>query len=202
MKLGNKFGGQPWFDEAVAFFSSRFPPVEDRLRASARYVEFRTDNRSTFSYEFASILRDSGGIFGSVLDALVRGYKSANTTPQYHFGHFREFLEEHVPDIERSTVVLRSQFPAGLFVPFEEMSSAGGPEWWDAHNAVEHREYYEFQRGNLENTATAVAGLVILGFLMGAAWADDLFVNIGTVFPTDAVDLRPERRLFPPAATI
>ena len=39
---------------------------------SFRYVECDRDNSYTFSYEFGSILRDIGSIFGSVLDTLVR----------------------------------------------------------------------------------------------------------------------------------
>jgi hypothetical protein len=38
-----------------------------------RYVDVHYENSNTFSYEFASILRDCGSVFSSVLDASIKG---------------------------------------------------------------------------------------------------------------------------------
>jgi len=195
--LSNKFAGQGWFQRATSYLSSRFPPVEERLQNAFRYVELHTDNRATFSYEFASILRDSGSLFSSVADALVAGAK-AMTGRRYDFGDYRGFLQGEVPDIYRRTVTLRSCFPAGIVVPFEELQTATGiPVWWHAYNQVKHHEYDEFRMGNLENCVSAVSALALLGHLMGIFISDAMFVNVGIAYPENSVDMSNERRLFP-----
>jgi len=195
--LATKFENQTWFSHATSYLSSHLLAVEARMQTTFRYVELHTENRNTFSYEFASILRDSGSIFGSVADALVRG-ASAAPTREYNFGDYRDFLRKEVPDIGQWTVCLRPRFPAGTVIPFEELQTeTGTPGWWDAYNKVKHHEYHEFRMGSLENCVTAVSGLVLLGFLMGIFISDPLFVNVGIVYHPNSIDRSPERRLFP-----
>jgi len=195
--LATKFKNQSWFSHAASYLSSRFPAVEARMQTTFRYVELHTENRNTFSYEFASILRDSGSIFGSVADALVRG-ASAAPIREYNFGDYRDFLRREVPDIGQRTICLRPCFPAGIVVPFEELqTTTGTPGWWDAYNKVKHHEYAEFRVGNLENCVTAVSALALLGFLMGIFISDALFGNVGVVCPANSIDMSEKRRLFP-----
>ncbi len=167
------------------------------MQATFRYVELHSENWNTFSYEFASILRDSGSVFSSVADALVRG-ASAAPRHEYNFGDYRDFLRREVPDIGQRTVCVRPCFPAGIIVPFEELQTATGTlGWWDAYNKVKHHEYHEFRMGSLENCVTAVSGLVLLGFLMGIFISDPLFVNVGIVYHPNSIEMSDERRLFP-----
>lgn len=195
--LRNKFTNQTWFQRAASYLSSRFPSVEERLQTAFRYVDLHRDNRGTFSYEFASILRDSGSLFCSVADALVAGTK-ATTGRRYDFGDYRGFLLSEIPDIHKRTVSLRSCFPAGLIVPFEELQTeTGTPAWWHAYNQLKHHEYDNFHTGNLENCVTAVSGLALLGHLMGVFVSDAMFVNVGIAYPDNSVDMSDERRLFP-----
>jgi len=195
--LSNKFADQEWFQRATSYWLSRFPPVEERLQITFRHVELHRDNRGAFSYEFASILRDSGSLFSSVADALVAGAKAV-TGHRYDFGDYRDFLLGEVPDIHRRTVTLRSCFPAGIVVPFEELQTATGtPAWWHAYNQVKHHEYDEFRMGNLENCVSAVSALALLGHFMGVFTSDAMFVNVGVVYPENSVDMSNERRLFP-----
>ena len=195
--LATKFENQSWFSHATSYLSSHFAAVEARMQTTFRYVELHTENRNTFSYEFASILRDSGSIFGSVADALVRG-ASAAPTREYNFSDYRDFLRREIPDIGQRTICVRPCFPAGIVVPFEELQTATGtPGWWDAYNKVKHHEYYEFRMGNLENCVTAVSALALLGFLMRIFISDALFVNVGIVYHTNSIDMSEKRRLFP-----
>ena len=195
--LATKFGNQSWFSHATSYLSSHFPPVEARMQTAFRYVELHSENRNTFSYEFASILRDSGSVFGSVADALVRG-ASAPPRREYNFGDYRNFLRREVPDIGQRTVCVRPCFPVGIIVPFEELQTATGtPGWWNAYTKVKHHEYQEFRMGNLANCITAVSGLALLGFLMGIFISDALFVNVGIAYHANSIDMSEERRLFP-----
>ena len=195
--LRNKFTNHGWFQLAASYLSSRFLAVEERLQTALRYVELHKDNRDTFSYEFASILRDSGSLFSSVADALVAGTK-ATTGHKYKFGDYRDFLLSEVPDIFRRTVTLRHCFPGGIVVPFEELRArAGVPAWWHAYNQVKHHEYDDFRKGNLENCVTAISALALLGHLMGVFVSDAMFVNVGIAYSDSSVDVSDERRLFP-----
>lgn len=195
--LKNKFANHGWFQLAASYLSSRFPSVEERLQTAFRYVELHRDNRNTYSYEFASILRDSGSLFSSVADALVAGAKGT-TGRKYDFGDYRDFLLSEVPDIFKRTVTLRCCFPVGVVVPFEELQTGTGtPSWWHAYNQVKHHEYDEFRKGNLENCVTAVSGLALLGHLMGIFVSDAMFVNVGIAYSDNSVDMSDDRRLFP-----
>ena len=195
--LRNKFTNQEWFQLAASYLSSRLLAVEERLQTALRYVELHKDNRDAFSYEFASILRDSGSLFSSVADALVAG-TNATTGHRYDFGDYRDFLLSEVPDIFRRTVTLRHCFPAGIVVPFEELRARTGiPAWWNAYNQVKHHEYDDFRKGNLENCVTAVSALAVLGHLMDVFVSDAMFVNVGIAYSDNSVDMSDERRLFP-----
>jgi len=195
--LENKFRDQDWFADAASYLSSRFPSVEARLHATFRYVGLHIENRNTFSYEFASVLRDAGSIVGSVLDALLRGVRGV-PKGQYTFADYRDFLRSEVPDIHKRSIHVRPCFPKGTVVPFEELRSpTGTPDWWNAYNQVKHSEYDEFRIGNLENCVAAVSALALLGFLMGVLGADWLFVNVGIAYDDNSIDMSDERRLFP-----
>ena len=204
VSLRDKFGHEEWFLRAASYWESRFRAVQGRLVATFRYVEFHAGNRDAFSYEFASILRDAGSIFGSVADAVTRGAGVASKrrrADEYSFPDYRHFLLGQDPDLPRRTVDLRPLFPASVVVPFEELTDRRGiPRWWDAYNGVKHREYDEFPRGNLENSVTAVCALALLGNLMATFVSDDLFVNVGVVRHPASIDLANERRLFPTRA--
>jgi hypothetical protein len=195
--LWNKYKGQEWFEAAISYSSTRFRAVENRFLIATRYVDIHGDNGKTFSYEFASILRDCGSIFGSLMDALVRGSNTV-TKPESNFGDYRDYLRKEISDIHRRTLQVRPRFPLGMVVPFEALEKlTGTPEWWEAYNRIKHSEYDEFRSGNLENCVTALSALALLGFLMSWFVSDQLFVNVGGVLKEESIDMSREWRLFP-----
>jgi hypothetical protein len=197
-ELRKKFHGQDWLSYAQAYFLSRFPSVEARLQTSFRFVDLHTENSKAFSYEFASILRDAGSIFGSIADVLAKGCNGVPSHERYDFGDYRIFLLKHIPDIYKKTVQMRSCFPKGIVVPFDALEMPNGtPEWWHAHNKIKHQDYEEYRLGNLENCVEAVSALAVLGHLMGVFVSDPLFVNVGIAYPKESIDMSIERRLFP-----
>jgi hypothetical protein len=195
MKLWNKYKGQDWFESANSYCFQRFKAVEDRLFTATRFVEIHTKNRTTFSYEFASILRDCGSIFGSTLDGFVRGSGQSNAK-ETNLGHYRDFLLSEIPDIHTHSLQIRPCFPGGLIVPFDGFaSSKGAPAWWDAYNQVKHNEHMDFEVGNLEYALTALSALTLIGFYGSWFVSDPLFVNVG--FPLQNSGYGSERLLFP-----
>jgi hypothetical protein len=60
-----------WFRELRAYIMMRYHPLEDRMISTFRYVECNPENFNVFSYEYASILRDAGSVFGSTMDTFL-----------------------------------------------------------------------------------------------------------------------------------
>jgi hypothetical protein len=200
MELTSKYKKEEWFAGAAFYWSSRFPPIKARLQDTFRYVELHTENRSAFSYEYASILRDCGSVFGSIVDVFVRRTTGASEGVQYNFGDYRDFLKREIPDIHHVSIQVRRLFPNGMIVPFEDLKTDRGlPQWWNAYNEIKHAEYDKFRLGNLENCVTALAALAILGHLMGEWVNEPVFVNVGIAYKEDSIDMSKERRLFPKA---
>ena len=198
MILRDKYQGKEWFLKATDYLSSRLTSVESRLITTFRYVDLHTENRSVFSYEFASILRDLGSTFGSVADILARGIITRlSNIKETNFSHYREFLLNEVPDIHNLTICIRPLHPAGIIVPFEDMKTEKDtPKWWSSYNRIKHIDYNEYRVGNLENCVTALSALVLLGYLMGIFLSDSLFVNVGIAYSPNSIDMSAERRLF------
>ena len=182
MILWNKYKEQGWFESANQYCFHRFNIVESRLLTASRYVEINTHNRNTFSYEFASIIRDCGSIFTSTMDAFVKGTKATAKSETY-FSDYRNFLCREITNIDKISLQIRPCFPSGLIVPYEGLEiPTGVPIWWNAYNHVKHNEHEEFRWGNLENCVVAISALALLGFYMSWFRSDQLFVNVGTPY--------------------
>jgi len=194
-EFAKRYGNEPWFIKAQNYLIARRSVIQARLENTFRFVELSKDNGSAFSYEFASILRDAGSVFGSVLDALVKGYKGDPNLKTY-FKCYRELLMTYDPDIPRRSVQVRALFPGGLVLPLTALARGKAPSWWEAYNRIKHSEYDNLQSGNMRNAVLAVAALVILEHFMGTFPQDSLWVNIGMVYPEDSIDMSPERILF------
>lgn len=202
MLLRDKFQGQEWFSDAKSYWAAQFPSIEERLRAVSRCVALHRDNRETYSVELATLLKEAGSIFDSVLRALVKGAGSAPKRRDHHDIHdFCNFLRMEVPDIHKRSLAIRPCLPAGVVVPFKGLDAQDGvPGWWRAYNKVKHEGSANFPQGNLENSVTAVCALALLGNLMGAFVSDPVFVNVGIAYKEGSIDLSAERLLFPDEA--
>lgn len=178
--LPSKFGHTDWFPQVRRYWKSRFLPIQARFMDTFRYVEMSGLNRSTFSYEYASILRDCGSVFGSALDEFVRRSKGEAGFPQYTFADYRRFLIEQEPTIPQQTVEVRSLFPHGVIIPFDNMKKKSGvPKWWIGYNKVKHSEMLGFSQGNLENCVHALGALALLGRALDAPVDESLFTYVG-----------------------
>jgi hypothetical protein len=71
-QLYPKFGKEAWYEGLYGYLSLRYFHIERRIIEASRYVEISAENKTTFSSEFASIIRDIGSTFGSLGDGLVK----------------------------------------------------------------------------------------------------------------------------------
>ena len=70
-----KWHDQAWYPAIETYLDQRYSAIEARFMDTLRFVELHPDNRSTFSYEYASILRDAGSVFDSTMRKLAEGDK-------------------------------------------------------------------------------------------------------------------------------
>lgn len=194
--LAVKFQNASWATELSNYLAQKYRQIEDRLAKTLDFVAPARENRDTFSYEFASILRDTGSAFGSTMDELVR---RTTTKPKkrYDFNDYRRFLIDSIPNIHMRVVAVNALFPL-IIMPFSALrdSQKGQPKWWRAYTAIKHSEVKQHKEGNLSNTFGSVAALAIIGNQMGAFVRTDMFVNVGVNYPPDDPAIRQERVLF------
>lgn len=137
--LQGAFKGEQWLEDAKSYWTVHFRAIEERLLSALQYVQLDRRNRKTFSPVFASILKDMGSTFDSVLNALVRGAGVPPRRKYYDIRDYCDFLKREVVDVHRQSVHLRPLHPKGLVGPFEELRVKDGvPEWWNAYNKVKH----------------------------------------------------------------
>lgn len=155
--LYEKYRGEEWFDKIVNYLHNRYWPIQERFFASFRYVDLHPKNASVFSYEYASLLRDIGSVFSSVLDSLVKE-TSSNPGGKYDIMDYRQFLISEVENIENVSVELQVDIEKNLLTPFYGISDLSKRIlWWDAYNNVKHMDIHRFEDGCLSN--------VLYGFL-------------------------------------
>jgi hypothetical protein len=186
-----------WYIEAYEYLEQRRAFVQKRFVECLQYVEVHSENCNAFSYQFASILRDSGSVFSSVLDAMIRG---SGFVVREHTGiaDYKKFLKAQDRKVYLASVHFRSRFPYGLILPLYSLKiRRNNPTWWLAYNNVKHSEYDEYRFGNLGNATTALASLVILETVFGKPNTDKIWTNIGLQYEEDSFDMNRMRRLFP-----
>jgi len=165
-QLHSKYGKNDWFDELLGYLTFRFPSIETRILNTFRYVELAPRNAATFSYEFASITRDIGSTFGSILDKLVR---NTTTEPKdiYDIRDYRRFLADEVEEVETISVQLNSPFLLNRILPFENVGNIKRKlNWWVAYNNLKHSEIDNYEDGSLTNVIYGMGSLAILYTLM------------------------------------
>lgn len=107
-QLHKEFGTQTWFNELSGYLLLRYGPIERRMLEASRYVEIYPDNKKAFSYEFSSIVRDIGSVFGSLMQHLLE--KTASGNKEYTIDDFTKFLIDKVKDIELIGLSLQIPF--------------------------------------------------------------------------------------------
>ena len=186
-----------WYIQAHEYLKERRNFIQKRFIDCIRYVEVHSENSDTFSYEFASILRDCGSVFSSVLDAVIKG-SSFVGKKKTNIDDYKPFLKAQDDNVYLYSVHFRNRFPYGLILPLYSLKdNTKITQWWSAYNKVKHSEYNEYRFGSLGNAATALASLVILETLLGNVASDEIWVNIGMQYEEDSFVMQSMSRLFP-----
>jgi len=160
----DKHEEKEWYKKISDYLMLRYSPIIDRIKNSFRYVDFDPININTCSYEYASLLRDIGSVFSSVLDTLVKG---ENRDPKYASRHnildYRDFLFESFPTFNDIVVELKVNFKEKYVLPFRGFRhDRVDSVWWDAYNAVKHSDIDCREFGCLSNVVYSMCALTFL----------------------------------------
>jgi hypothetical protein len=152
---------ESWANEPREYLQRAQRDIISRFQGSFRFVALRPENAETFSYEFASLLRDAGSAFASFSDAVIQGLgtkKSKWLTIKDYF----DFYTGYVPDLSKKfiDVAIVEHGHEYRLQPFWEWDhQPKGPNWWCAYNDVKHSEYKNSKQGNLRNATNAIAAV-------------------------------------------
>jgi hypothetical protein len=190
--INDKYGKEDWFGEIVSYLLQRYSSIEDRILETFRFVACNSGNRHAFSYEYASILRDAGSVFGSVMDRLIR--KTEMVSGQLDIRNYRKWLMElDIPEhrdrirkIYSVSVDINYPLQEKVLLPFRQFSDDKKRlDWWEAYNDVKHSDIDKFHAGNFENALNSVAALSILLALSMCGREGRLLVNPGLYEPEE-----------------
>lgn len=153
-----------WLNEIRDYLELRYPPIVNRLINVFRYVDLHPVNNDTFSYEFASILRDIGSVFTSVLDSFVKGVGKEPKYLKYHdIRDYRDFLLEEFHDLTKISAILNVDFDQKLVFAFKGFNKKNvNSVWWRAYNNVKHSDIEHLKDGCLSNVIYAFSALTML----------------------------------------
>lgn len=152
--------GQDWAKAPLDYLTTTHHAIVSRFEESFRYVSLRPENAETFSYEFASILRDACSAFGSFSDAVIRASSSnVGKKKKLEIDDFFDFYSQYAPDLPKGYIDVAGVPEAYRLQPFWGWSKGQPPRWWTAHNKIKHSEYDNIKQGNLQNATNAVAAV-------------------------------------------
>jgi hypothetical protein len=195
-----KWGKEPGYDRIDGYTVSRYLTLDERFAETFRYVEPSPANRLTFSYEFSSILRDSGSVFDSAMRELLDLTGAMpRSGSDYDFLDHRKFLKENVDrqgfptaGFAVETIVLQMRTPWGnrTLTPFAGITDDNRAlEWWRAYNDVKHSDLEKLAQGNLVNCVNMLGALAIIATLVGGFGVSSrTFYFMGFIEPMDQVN--------------
>ncbi|MCJ7559290.1 hypothetical protein MUO79_01565 [Candidatus Bathyarchaeota archaeon] len=158
--LQKKYGKQDWFNRIQIYLINRHAQIQQRLLISFNYVDFHPKNATTFSYEYASLLRDIGSVFGSFLDNLIKSALPA-TKGELNINNFCAFLCNEVDFIEEICAEMEAEYNQRYLFPFHNIKKIT-PHWWKAYNNIKHTDIENLQDGCLSNILYGFASLSVL----------------------------------------
>ena len=133
-----------------------FLSIEADLEKCARYVDFSEQNYTTNSVEFARIIMTSAAEIDTVAKELCK-LISSNSNANNICGYAQNIISQH-PEIVNIEISIANY---GLSVkPWLDWSENNSPAWWKEYNDIKHNRTTHFEKANLLNAISAVAGLL------------------------------------------
>ena len=137
-------------------FWSYYLNLEERFINTTKYVEVNTDNYSTYSIEYTSLLLS----ICSEIDVIFKEICGFNQKEHKCINDYFSIVNSKFPDIFQEKVIY--SFSSIPLMPFNSWNASQSPIWWTNYNKLKHGRLNNFMVGNLENVLSALAALYIL----------------------------------------
>lgn len=140
------------------YYVEYFSMLEERLKNTGRYVAFESENLSTFSVEYASIINECCALINGFCTEVCKISDSDET-------------EYKMNDYKTKLVDLKYQFDEyisfGKFIlqPWERMliynvdTKDATPSWWHNYNDIKHGGKFNFKAASLKNAISCMSGM-------------------------------------------
>lgn len=152
----SKISSAEWFPALKSYLDNRFDAIYERYLETFRYVSPHPLNKSAFSYEYSSILRDVGSVFDTVMKKII---DEEETHYDRNIGGQLKYLRDNMRDFENYRV--RFNYSRKYLFPFE-LNKNGIPEWWNHYNSVKHDDMDSFSSGCFQYVTVGMAALYVL----------------------------------------
>ncbi len=157
--LALKYQNQEWFHRIQTYLINRHEQIQQRFLTSFRYVECHPQNTATYSYEYASLLRDIGSVFSSFLTSIIK--MSSFKKGKLNINDYCTFLVREIEGVEEICAEMDAEYKQRYLFPFHCISKFT-PQWWNAYNNVKHTDIENLEDGCLGNVLYGFASLSIL----------------------------------------
>ena len=158
-----------------------FLALEHDLETLSRYVQFTTENITTYSVEMARILLAAGSEADVLLKAICRRVEPK--TKRSSINAYYEIIAAQCPGL----ISFEVQMPRwGIHLrPWETWEKNSPPDWWQSHNKVKHHREEYFHRANLLRTIESVGAVYVANL-----YANPIAASEGSLIPMPTL-LRP-----------
>ena len=134
-----------------------FLSIEEDVDRLARFIEFTTNNFSTYSVEMARILFAAASEVDVIAKLLCSNVAPAQKAEDIN--DYKDILNPYFLNIKDLEVFI-TRYGLSL-TPWDEWKRNTNPFWWKAYNNVKHERNQYFPEANLKNTLNAISGLYI-----------------------------------------
>lgn len=136
-------------------FWSYYLNLEERFINTTKYVEVNTNNYSTYSIEYTSLLLS----ICSEIDVIFKEICGFNQTDEKKIKDYFNIVTSKFSDIFKEKVVY--SLKSITLTPFKNWNTKS-PIWWSNYNKLKHGRLNNFTLGNLKNVLNALAALYTL----------------------------------------
>ena len=138
-----------------------FLTIEDDLIKLSRFIEFDSENYSTYSIELVRILLVSCSEIDVLLKLLCKELKPDCDCK--NIGEYADVILEKIPLIQELEIYI-PEYSIKL-LPWEGWKKGNKPEWWNDYTNIKHQRQANYKKASLKNALYAVAALYAVEIL-------------------------------------
>lgn len=138
--------------------------LESDLEIASRYIEFNSNNFSTYSTELSKLLLSSCSEIDVVMKEICE--KISPAAKRRSINQWADIVNNN----KELSAILGEEVTIDRFnlsfVPFKNWTSDDSPFWWKSYNKVKHERVNNFNKASLKNTLYAYSGLILSVFYL------------------------------------